>query len=138
MVIGVLAVPALAIGERPSSKLEQGMFPWELVKVFGPPDSSIVMEARREILWNYSWGSVRFSEGRLKSWDSVKGKSVRVSDPIQFSNAPRPVARGVQTKLPVDQTVDPREILLSLSEDEGESATPSPQSIGGQQLRRAR
>jgi len=138
LVIYVLAVPTFAIGERPDSKLQEGMFPWELVKAFGPPNSSVVMEARREFLWSYAWGSVRFFEGRLKSWDIVKARSVRAADPVGFSNVPRPKARGVQTKLPVNQTVNPREILSSLSEDERESATPSPQSIGGQQLRRGR
>jgi len=138
LVTSVLALPTLALGERPDSKLKEGMFPWELVKVFGPPNRSVVMEARREILWTYSWGSVRFHEGRLRSWDSGTARSVRAMDPIEFSDVPRPRSRGVQTKLPVKQGVDPREILSSLSEDEGGSATPSPQSVGGQQLRRGR
>jgi len=54
--------------ERRLPMLELGMTHAELIKLWGAPEEKIEYETKREELWNYSVGAVRFRAGKVVWW----------------------------------------------------------------------
>jgi|GEM_PF-5302721 len=134
----VFALLVTTLQAYAQDNLNAGMFPPDVITSVGPPDKTTAMEARREVLWSYPWGSVKFKEGRLLSWQKKPADMEKASNLEQelFYATKTSVREQIKTKEPVDNGVFPHEILSSLSEDE--DPTSDLQSKGGQRFPRKR
>jgi hypothetical protein len=107
VILGVLALflsTLVAVAELPVELVEVGMSHAAVLRELGPAQKKIEFETKREELWEYPSGIVRFRNGRVVVVEATAATKAMTADMVELDR--RPEEPSLSSKTPRQTTVE--------------------------------